>query len=240
MIRQCLLCLLVILMAHPCLADSKHLSLGIATDVASSVSFAVLTKAYEQLGIEISGKHMPSRRSLAEADMGYSDGEVSRIASIEPQHPNLIRIRIPVDRFSMSAITNSHTETISSLYDIIDLRVGIRTGMRFAELATRDIPDVTTSQNWDILFDMLAEDRIDVVLATPHTWIEQRKRPQLAAIRLHNPPIQEIPLFHYLHKRHADLAPRITQTLRTMSEKGEIEAIRNSILKVSPRSATTN
>jgi len=44
-------------------------------------------------------------------------------------------------------------------------------------------------------------------------------------LRVNEPPLVVVPLYHYLNRRHAALVPLITAELRAMRESGEIDRI---------------
>ena len=45
-------------------------------------------------------------------------------------------------------------------------------------------------------------------------------------LRVVEPPLQHIPLHHFLHERHRALVPRIEQVLRSMQASGELQQVR--------------
>lgn len=217
--------ILALASAPPVHAVDK-LTLGGAEHEVTMVNLEVLKVAYAKLGLPIEIRPMPAGRSLAEADLGRTDGEVIRIAAIEHQHPDLIRIPVPVNLFEGLAFTCNKTLRITDLESISNLRVGIRTGIRFMERATLGMPHVTTLMDFNLLFDLLCQDRLDVVIATGPTGYLQMKRFRPGTITDHRPPLITMELFHYLHRKREALVPDITATLEAMQKSGEIERIR--------------
>ena len=45
------------------------------------------------------------------------------------------------------------------------------------------------------------------------------------------PPLQHVPLYHFLHVKHQDLVPRVEELLRAMAASGELEQIRARAVK---------
>lgn len=223
--------IVTLILVTPAYAQPPSLTFGMTKGDASSIPLAVLKAAYKKLGVRVIEKPLPAKRSLAEADLGLTDGEVNRIAAIEGKHPNLIRIKVPVDSFDVVVITLGSDIKIDSLDDLYTLKVGIRSGIQFAERAVKKMPYVTRIKDWDILFDMLAMKRLDAIIATPHTWEEQSTRLGQIDLNMHTPPLKSINLYHYLHKRHLDIVPSITSVLEEMQSSSEIEQIHNSLEK---------
>lgn len=217
----------LLLCATTTIAGPSELTLGMNQGSDSRTPLTVLEATYAKLGIEVIAKAFPARRSLTEADRGNTDGEVSRIAAIEDQHPNLIRVTVPIDYFTVVAITHNLDISIDRIEDLAPYRVGIRTGIRFAEKATAHLPDVVRLAEWDTLFDLLAMGRLDVVIATPLTWQLQTQREGMDNLHILQPPLDTINLYHYLHKRHADLVPVVARTLQNMQSSGELKKLQD-------------
>lgn len=52
------------------------------------------------------------------------------------------------------------------------------------------------------------------------------KKHNIQGISMLSPPLMQINLFHYLHKKNQSLIPRITVILEKMEKEGQIEKIR--------------
>jgi polar amino acid transport system substrate-binding protein len=73
--------------------------------------------------------------------------------------------------------------------------------------------------------NLLLKGRLDALLVD-RAWAEAEKaKPGMGCLRINEPPLVVVPLYHYLNRRHADLAPLITGELRAMRESGEIDRI---------------
>lgn len=214
-----------LLAAIPVLAG-KTLNFALPDDEVDHVSLAVLQAAYDRLNIRVTGELMPAGRALAESDVGRTDGEVNRIAAIEQEHANLIRVDVPINFLDGVAYTCNPSLTVKDWDDLHDLRIGVRLGIRFAEQATRGMPNVTYANDYDKLFDLLVLHRLDVVISSRQVGYSQSRRPGCEKLRSLEPPLESLPLYHYLHKRHAELVPAITRILQQMTDSGEIAAIR--------------
>ena len=78
---------------------------------------------------------------------------------------------------------------------------------------------------------MLDKDRVDVIISPRVVGLFQLNKLALTNIHAIDPPIVRLNQYHYLHKRHAILAPRLETVLKEMKESGEIEAIRSRFVK---------
>lgn len=186
--------------------------------------------AYAKLGIDTESKQLPAARSLFMADSGQTDGEVNRTADIETEHPNLVRIEVPVNW--LEAVALSCNKTVKADLDSISrMRVGIKIGNLYAERLTQKMPAVVKLADETRLLDLLLANRLDVLIINRTLALSLKREPRYNCLTINDPPLLSVPLYHYLHKRHADIVPDITRVLREMHDSGESKAIRERILQ---------
>ncbi len=66
--------------------------------------------------------------------------------------------------------------------------------------------------------------RIDVAVSVDKMYLFVKRGNEQEIVRL-PPPIQTSVLYHYLHKQHAHLVPKITAVLKKMEASGELQMI---------------
>jgi ABC-type amino acid transport substrate-binding protein len=211
-------------LGSPALAG-RTLVLGYGGGPLSEASLKVLKAAYSRIGIKIRGERLPAARSLEMAEAGLVDGEVNRIRAIEERYPRLMRIDVPVNLLEGVVLTCDTSLDHVSMEAIRKLHLGIKIGHRYAELLTDGMPAVTRLPNEQKLIKLLLEGRLDALLVD-RAWAEtEMAKPGMGCLRINEPPLVTVPLYHYLNRRHADLAPLITAELRAMRQSGEIDRI---------------
>ncbi|QJB57012.1 transporter substrate-binding domain-containing protein [Pseudodesulfovibrio sp. zrk46] len=215
--------ILILLAAAPALASQK-LVLTMPQAEPSYIAFDLLKAAYAKLDIELESWRLPSGRSLEESNSGASDGEVDRIFEVGDTYTNLIRIPQPVTHVEYVAFVCQDDLLIHDINSIGQYRVGILRGFKYAENATAHMDNVYRAESWDKLFTLLSDGRVDVAFA-PRRALPMKSRPGWECIRAHEPPLAQVPLYHYLNKKHTDLVPRITTVLRAMFASGEAEIV---------------
>ncbi|MEZ7197950.1 substrate-binding periplasmic protein [Pseudodesulfovibrio karagichevae] len=222
--RIILLCIMTLCLGAPALAG-QTLVLGYGGGTLSLSSLKVLREAYSRIGITVEAKRLPAARSLEMAEKGQVDGEVNRIRAIEEQYPRLMRIDVPVNRLEGVVMTCSTSLEHVSLEAIRKLHLGIKIGNRYAEMLTDGMPTVTRLPHEEKLMKLLLEGRLDALLVD-RAWAEaEMAKPGMGCLRVNEPPLVVVPLYHYLNRRHAALVPLITAELRAMRESGEIDRI---------------
>ena len=197
---------------------------GIEGSINHRIGSAILKKAYENIGVDIDTVELPAKRSLVMADAGVFDGEVQRIGNINRQYPNLIEVPEPILYLESSVFVKNPRIRIEKWDELSSYLIGIPRGIMYLNNQTAGMNRVLV-KNLDQLFYLLDVGRIDVVIISTNygrTFLENHKHMN---IKMLEPPILRTPLFHYLHRKHRTLVPRIAESIRQMRKHGVIEEI---------------
>lgn len=192
----------------------------------------VVSAAYLNLEIALDVTYLPAKRAIEESNAGVFDGELGRVAAIEPHYPNLKRVPTSIGTYVLTPVTAKPTGQNLSSIDALrnsGLHIGTMLGMRpvIDQLQGIKVETAVTPQS---VLQMLAFNRIDVaVLPQGLLQIWQGALPADArealkqAVELE--PIQSSPLYHYLHKKNSDLIPAVDQELQKLARNGTIKRI---------------
>mgnify|MGYP000336128697 CR=1 FL=1 len=191
---------------------------------------AVLKEAYRKIGIEVDIYYTSGRRSLLISSAGTVDGEVSRVEAVGKIFTSLERIEIPLMQLETAVfISQTHSEDWS-FDDLPKLRVGYLNGATKMEAFTKGFPDVWVGHSNRELFEMLLAGHLDAVVTSLETGRVTARQVGAEGIVVMERLVQQENLYHYLHRKNRDLAPKITAVLKQMTESGELEAILNATM----------
>ncbi len=137
-------------------------------------------------------------------------------------------IPIPVGSVDAVAFINidNHKLKISNWKDIQDRSVGIVKGILFIDKAAvdADLKDLTRVTKLEQLVRMVKSNRLEVGVDTKDSFVEFRSNKSIYNdVLLVEQPLTSVPLFHYIHKDHADLIPKLTKALEDMRDEGRIQ-----------------
>lgn len=200
------------------------------------------TRAYAEaarrMGIRIEIRNYPIARRASELDRGNIDGDSGRVWQYGDEHPNLIRIDAPFSELVFALYTADPAVRVQSLDDLrgSGWMVEYRRGVLFCERALKSVvpaDQVADLSSEDQGLKKLLAGRISLycdveyavrsILNTP----EFRDKTQLRKAFT----LGSVPIYPYLHRKHAQLAPRLTATLQAMLSEGLIEAYRVQLEK---------
>lgn len=184
----------------------------------------VLRAAYAHLGLTPRFEEYPLLRSLILADAGTIDGDAMRIVEVTAQYPNLVRVDVPVNHVEITAYARTPCPQINRWEDLDGKRVGYIRGVLAVERRLGKAVPVAADSMSD-MFRMLEKGMVEVAVGTGReTDGEMRRRKDTSLCKV-NGILERVPLYHHLNKKHAALAAKLTEQLRQMQARGEIDEI---------------
>jgi polar amino acid transport system substrate-binding protein len=214
-------CLLVLLMAFPSsgVADTE---LYFTTLYRTPHVERILMEAYKRLNIKIKFIYLPAGRSLWSANNGISDGEAVKIMGIEKTYRNLLMVKIPLTYDALPVYTKDVSFTVSGWQSLKPYRIAYQRGVKIIERNLKGVPieGVATTEQ---AFMMLAHNRVDLVIADANQAADLL--PNYPDIKMLSPAVDSFPVYHYLHKKHADLVPKLEAVLQQMIADKTIKRI---------------
>ena len=173
---------------------------------------AIVKEAYQQLGHDIVINILPAKRSVVMANLGLADGELIRIAGTSLDYENLIRIPIPIMISKTIVVTRKNSVFTPLKWE--ELRGGkfaIPLGVKLIQDRTKDMqPEIVSIVH--SLFKMLEKKRIDAVVV-PLEMLGSASND----VRIVNPPIEVVELFHFVHEKHKNMAADLAVIFEEMN-----------------------
>ena len=195
-------------------------------------------EAFKRLGLRVELATYPTQRIGALLDQGAVDGEVSRARIYEEVHPELIRVDESVVDIAFALYAADATLELKRLEDLsaMKLRISYRRGVLFCEkaLATvlplEQMVDVTQAEQG---LKMLLTGRTDLFCDVDLSVLSALQSAELkgATTIRRVLVLQTAPLYPYLLRKHAELAPRLAAVLKAMKSEGLIERYRLEALR---------
>lgn len=237
--------LLAMLLAAPLLMPSGHVRakepavMTLGTDLAEHTFTgkwlrSIYREAFRRLDIPLEIDIYPLKRLSALVDAGEVDGELLRVRGYAAAHPDLIRVEEPVFDVSIVLYAANPSMKLSRVEDLpaTDWYADYRRGVGVCEsLLTQSLPrqrivDVTTTEQG---IRKLLAGRTDLFCDIDLAVLAELQASEFkgsAGIRALLSVGNPIPLYPYLHKKHAELAPRLAATLKRMKAEGLIQRYR--------------
>lgn len=199
----------------------------------------VYVEAFRRLGIPLDIAIYPLKRISAMVDAGELDGELLRVHAYAMDHPNLVRVDESILEVAIVLYATNPELQLNRLEELpsMDWYADYRRGVGVCEnllknaLPLERLNDITTTEQG--LRKLLAG-RSDIycdfdlaVLAELYSKEFQGAANVRKLYSVGNP----IPLYPYLHKKNAGLAPRLAAVLKQMKAEGLIQRYRTEAEK---------
>jgi len=229
--RILLVCVAMLATGIPVHAQSVIRLARIADIPDQFVGGELLRAVYARLNISLEFADVPGKRALALSSSGELDGEVHRIAGLAQTYPTLVQISPAINYIEPSVFTTTLRFDVRGWDSIRDYSIGIVRGVGSSERGTEGFPRVEAVTTMDQLMQMLAAGRIEVAVNDRFSGVLVNRRLGLEELlQPLGPPLQTIPLHHFLHERHRDLVPKVGQVIRGMQASGELDKLRQQVM----------
>jgi len=184
----------------------------------------IVNRLFRNAGVGYEVKRIPARRGLVEANDGYLDGDMGRVAGVAEEFRNLVAVPEPVITVAFAGLFLRDDIQIRTAEDFAGYRIGYIRGWSLAQDMFAENDGVQVVRNAETLMTMLAQDRIDVAFMTIAPALHIADRLGLNGVSVTEWRLKR-DLFLYLHRRHAELVPVLRDLLLAMKADGSYDAI---------------
>lgn len=185
----------------------------------------LVAEAFRRIGLKAEVQvYEASERAMQNANAGIDDGMAMRIKGLEAQYPNLIRVPEKVIDNDFVAYSRRHDFPARSWEALAPYHVAHIIGWKVFENNLGGRKDITRVRNVEQLFELLRQDRTDVVLYERWQGLWWARELALDA-RLLEPPLASQEMFIYLHRKHEPLVAKVAATLAAMKKDGSYRRI---------------
>ena len=195
---------------------------------------SIYAEVFKRLGIPFQLESYALKRQGVHIEAGVIDGEAARAYGYGAAQPNLVRVDESVTELHLALYTAHPSARLQRLEELSSngMQVDYRRGILLCENTLKPwvppdhLSDVATyEQGIKKLMaghtDAYCDFSVNVLSATHAPGI-----PKATGVRKLLDIGDAVPTYPYLHRKHADLAPRMAAVLKQMKAEGLIEAYR--------------
>ncbi len=136
----------------------------------------ILIEAFQRLEQPVLIKHLPTERSITNANLGISDGEFPRISGLDRLYPNLLKVPEKIVDFEFAAFTWRPDIQLKDWNSCKPYNVAIVRGWKILEANLTDVRSLVKVKNQRLLFSLLGRHRTDIVVYSRFEGHEMIKR----------------------------------------------------------------
>lgn len=224
MIRRSAVYALVFLLAVPLAARETIVIATPGFDHPTAiVAREILPEAYAALGFDVEFAVLPPSRALAYFDDGAVDAFIFSDSNFAAGRPGAVPVRPAIGNDDIVVFTLADLK-VAGWQSLRPYAVGYMVGMHVVERGLVSVPGIMTEPSQDPLqaFQKLRAGRSDTVVIARGAGLMALKAIGLRGVRALDPPLEAVPLFHYLGPRQAALAPALSAELKRLADSGRL------------------
>jgi len=209
--------LLSALLWAPAQAQDLQLYL-ISNTPAHEEAWQMVGAAARLAGLGAAARPLPAERGMILANKGELDGAIGRSMLAAREFPDLVPVPEPVYLYAPTAYAYRRFDVAGGWPALRGRTLCVRRGYTLTDERTRGMPRQRLNDDPSLL-RMLRSGGCEVAL------LDRRNKLALAAMESDPdllqllPPLEEAPLYLFLHKRHAALVPRLAEALRQLKQR---------------------
>ncbi len=223
---------LVALIALPSAYAREKLVFGTFENAGITlVQEPVMREAYRRLGYEIEVRQFPGERALIQADRGIVDGELARLETVREMYGNLVMVPESIHELRNVVLTKNADFTLAGWESLKPYTVLSRRGYKYFEGKCREYQiNYQLVNSFEDMVKILHAGRYDVGLVTMLDGLKTMKDMGIRDLRFMEPPLEIIPIYHFLHKKHTNLVPLVSEKLKELKREGYIKKIEDQVV----------
>lgn len=179
----------------------------------------LLQDVFKKTGHTLVIHSLPAERSLIEANNGRADGDAFRVAGLASHYQNLIQLKHSIFTIEFSVFSRRQIALNLGWESTRDYRIGIVKGHKILEQHTGNM-NVYKARKPELLFRMLAKDRLDIVIISHYIGLHLLEKLNLSDIVVNQPPLLMLEMFVYMHRKHQWLIPQLESVIKQMQTEG--------------------
>lgn len=198
------------------------------TEPVSSILNDIIVATFERAKLEVEFHLMPAERSLVQVKLGIDDGDCCRVPSaMKKDYADLLQVPEAVYVAKFSVFSKTPHPKIDNFDALKPYSVATVAGWKILVINLNRVqPETLHIMNEPIaMFKILAQDRIDMAAYGYVGGIKVINDLGLKNISAIEPPLAQLPLYLYLHKKNKEIIPLLTKALRELKAEGVIDQI---------------
>ena len=185
----------------------------------------VIEELYKRLNIKIKLKNVHATRSLIMSNSGKVDAELIRTKIIEKKFKNLIRVDFPIDKIRFMALSLTPQINKVKASELMNKSIAFKRGFFILEKIFKNNKKANRVTKSEQIYRMVLNKRADFGVILTRTSEMPVMEPQYKKIRIISTNIPDINLYHYINRKHKQLAPKMVQILKKMKEEKFFKSI---------------
>jgi len=195
----------------------------VSTPAGTGFEDLIARELYRRLGYDVKFHILPAERGLVNVNDGIDDGILSRVGGMSDRYPNLVQIDENVSSTDYVAFSRLADVRLTSWQSLTPYTVAIVNGWKIFERNVTNTRSLTKVRNVEQLFTLLDIGRVDIVLFSRLSGLQQITNLKLKGVHVLETPLAIRKKYFYLNRKHRALAARASDVLKDMKADGTFQ-----------------
>ncbi|PTY35911.1 hypothetical protein BGP77_00865 [Saccharospirillum sp. MSK14-1] len=194
----------------------------LSNSVYNEVGIPLITELYQSAGAEVTLLAIPAPRQAFILAQESADAIIVSPLGLNQRNPSYLRLPTVISSVRLMLFTGRN-DLSWPLHD--DLTMGVLRGIVPSDARDKLPAGLTLVEVNDLsqMMRMADRQRVDVVLMPYTQGLATIRDLQLQRVRPLGPALSDVPMYHYIHKRHQNLVAPLSATLEQWSESGYLQ-----------------
>jgi polar amino acid transport system substrate-binding protein len=222
------LCMLTPFASGIASADVQEIRVGTILHIQSDhPTVQLMTKAYAELGLDMTLERLPTERAILEMNRGeLLDANLAATRIFGVHNPSLIRVPVPIYQLEFAVFSNLPDLKITEWSQLQPYNVVMIKGMLAVQqqLEQRPGQQIEAVMSLEQALRQLELGRNHLAVLPKFEAEAMLNVLQLKKVRVLSPSLAVVPAFHFVHSKHKSLVAPLTKVLARLTGQ-PIEAL---------------
>lgn len=206
--------------------DDATYFVGVADSSIQNIGRVVIDEICFTHKLHCNIEMLPAPRAERSMRKGLVNGEIMRVWRYGEDNPEFIRVPTSYYEIKTAFFTRKDSQyKITSVADIVDLNVGVLTGVKHTQNLGLDPKKVFYSTTTEKMMNLLSKNRVDVVIASYMDGMATINRMHVENLIVQSATIKTQPAYVYIHPNSKKLVPIIDNAIKDLITSGKLQTI---------------
>jgi polar amino acid transport system substrate-binding protein len=219
-----------LLAAVPLSADDLVIVTSGTFHPMSEVCLILLPEAYARLGLTVRVIEVPPNRADLMVTSGEGDAFVFSDSRYPLSHPGALLVPVPIGYDEIVVFSRSASFKVLGWDSLKPFTIGFLKSMWIVEDHLAGFKAEPANQP-DLVLLKLAAGRTDLAVMPSALGLSLLQKHPEITVKVLQPPLETVPLYHFVAAKNAALVPRLAAVFRAMAAEGRIRAVTEQVYR---------
>ncbi len=185
----------------------------------------LVSEMYDRIGYDVDFRRLSGQRALKMVEQGRIDSTTMRVIGIVKNFKNMIQMTEPMFERDFVVFSKNRNLPIQNWDSLEPYSIAYMNGWKILDYNVKKYQSKKIAKKATQLFQFLVNDRVDLVIFARYSGLQILQNLGITDVYVVGKPLATKGMSLMLNKKHADLVPKLDNTLRAMKQDGSYQKI---------------